>query len=205
MSHTALITDLASVLDSLGERPRGRRAPPRWRGWCSTATSAAWLLEDVELEVLGVAWAARSAVTIAISSWRVAQGLEEQAFAERYNAELPADASRRWRPSGWDEVARALGAAGAARPDPSLAARRAAAFGPAIDPLFYDEPVQVARAEGVWITDAAGRRYLDAYNNVPCVGHAHPRVTRRDRAPEPAGQHPHRATCTRPRSSSPSG
>src|SRR5262249_36630121 len=33
-----------------------------------------------------------------------------------------------------------------------------------------------ARAEGVWITDAAGRRYLDAYNNVPCVGHGHPRV-----------------------------
>jgi 4-aminobutyrate aminotransferase-like enzyme len=35
----------------------------------------------------------------------------------------------------------------------------------------------VARAEGVWITDTAGRRYLDAYNNVPCVGHGHPRVT----------------------------
>ena len=33
------------------------------------------------------------------------------------------------------------------------------------------------RAEGVWITDTAGRTYLDAYNNVPCVGHAHPRVT----------------------------
>ena len=30
---------------------------------------------------------------------------------------------------------------------------------------------------GVWITDTAGRTYLDAYNNVPCVGHAHPRVT----------------------------
>jgi 4-aminobutyrate aminotransferase-like enzyme len=29
----------------------------------------------------------------------------------------------------------------------------------------------------VWISDAAGRTYLDAYNNVPCVGHGHPRVT----------------------------
>jgi 4-aminobutyrate aminotransferase-like enzyme len=27
------------------------------------------------------------------------------------------------------------------------------------------------------MTDAGGRRYLDAYNNVPCVGHGHPRVT----------------------------
>ena len=26
------------------------------------------------------------------------------------------------------------------------------------------------------MTDVDGRRYLDAYNNVPCVGHAHPRV-----------------------------
>jgi 4-aminobutyrate aminotransferase-like enzyme len=46
-----------------------------------------------------------------------------------------------------------------------------------MEALFYDVPVEVAQAEGVWITDIAGRRYLDAYNNVPCVGHGHPRVT----------------------------
>lgn len=43
-------------------------------------------------------------------------------------------------------------------------------------PLFYDEPVELVRGEGVWLTDKNGVRYLDAYNNVPCVGHAHPRV-----------------------------
>jgi hypothetical protein len=32
------------------------------------------------------------------------------------------------------------------------------------------------RGEGVWLYDAHGRRYLDAYNNVPIVGHCHPRV-----------------------------
>ena len=37
--------------------------------------------------------------------------------------------------------------------------------------------VRVASARGVWLTDTAGRHYLDAYNNVPCVGHNHPRVT----------------------------
>ncbi|MET1026208.1 MAG: aminotransferase class III-fold pyridoxal phosphate-dependent enzyme, partial [Dongiaceae bacterium] len=31
--------------------------------------------------------------------------------------------------------------------------------------------------EGVWLIDAAGRRYLDCYNNVPHVGHCHPQVT----------------------------
>jgi 4-aminobutyrate aminotransferase-like enzyme len=46
-----------------------------------------------------------------------------------------------------------------------------------MDPLFYDEPIEVASASGVWITTADGRRYLDAYNNVPVVGHGHPRVT----------------------------
>ena len=46
-----------------------------------------------------------------------------------------------------------------------------------MEALFYDVPVEVAHAEGVWITDTAGRRYLDAYNNVPCVGHGHPRVS----------------------------
>lgn len=44
-------------------------------------------------------------------------------------------------------------------------------------PLFYDEPLHLVRGEGVWVFDAAGRRYLDAYNNVPHVGHCHPRVT----------------------------
>jgi len=43
-------------------------------------------------------------------------------------------------------------------------------------PLFYDEPLHVVRGEGVWLFDADGTRYLDAYNNVPIVGHCHPRV-----------------------------
>ncbi|ARQ14436.1 aminotransferase family protein (plasmid) [Rhizobium etli] len=42
--------------------------------------------------------------------------------------------------------------------------------------LFYDHPVHLVRGEGVWLWDAGGRRYLDCYNNVPHVGHCHPRV-----------------------------
>lgn len=42
--------------------------------------------------------------------------------------------------------------------------------------LFYDDPVHLVRGEGVWLWDAEGRRYLDCYNNVPHVGHCHPRV-----------------------------
>ena len=43
-------------------------------------------------------------------------------------------------------------------------------------PLFYDRPLQLVRGEGVWVYDVDGKRYLDAYNNVPHVGHCHPRV-----------------------------
>ena len=42
--------------------------------------------------------------------------------------------------------------------------------------LFYDEPVQLVSGKGVRVKDAAGREYLDCYNNVPHVGHCHPHV-----------------------------
>lgn len=57
----------------------------------------------------------------------------------------------------------------------SLLARRRAALGHPT-PLFYDEPLHIVRGDGVWLYDAEGRRYLDAYNNVPHVGHCHPHV-----------------------------
>jgi 4-aminobutyrate aminotransferase-like enzyme len=53
--------------------------------------------------------------------------------------------------------------------------RRLRSFG-AASVLFYQEPLRMERAEGVWMFDAEGRRYLDLYNNVPSVGHSHPRV-----------------------------
>ena len=42
--------------------------------------------------------------------------------------------------------------------------------------LFYQEPITIVRGEGVYLFDEDGRRYVDMYNNVPCVGHAHPRI-----------------------------
>src|SRR3954468_9287071 len=56
-----------------------------------------------------------------------------------------------------------------------LLARRQRALGPAYH-LFYDDPVHVVRGEGCWLYDDTGRKYLDAYNNVPHVGHCHPHV-----------------------------
>ncbi|WP_232727948.1 aspartate aminotransferase family protein [Acidovorax sp. 69] len=57
----------------------------------------------------------------------------------------------------------------------ALLARRAHLLGPAYR-LFYEEPLHLVRGEGVWLHDAQGKRYLDAYNNVASVGHSHPHV-----------------------------
>jgi 4-aminobutyrate aminotransferase-like enzyme len=40
----------------------------------------------------------------------------------------------------------------------------------------YRRPLQVVRGAMQYLFDEAGRRYIDAYNNVPHVGHCHPRV-----------------------------
>jgi 4-aminobutyrate aminotransferase-like enzyme len=57
----------------------------------------------------------------------------------------------------------------------TLKDRRFSTLGP-YTPLFYDRPIEFVAASGVWLTDRQGDRYLDGYNNVPHVGHAHPRV-----------------------------
>lgn len=62
--------------------------------------------------------------------------------------------------------------------DPATAtavARRMRLLGPAYR-LFYSDPVQVSRGKGTRLYDRDGNEYLDAYNNVASVGHAHPRV-----------------------------
>jgi len=43
-------------------------------------------------------------------------------------------------------------------------------------PLFYEDPLTLQNGNGVWLENLNGDRYLDLYNNVPCVGHANARV-----------------------------
>ncbi|MFK7954733.1 MAG: aminotransferase class III-fold pyridoxal phosphate-dependent enzyme [Lysobacterales bacterium] len=57
----------------------------------------------------------------------------------------------------------------------SLLERRNAAT-PASLKLSYKRPLALVRGERHFLFDEDGHRYLDAYNNVPHVGHAHPVV-----------------------------
>jgi 4-aminobutyrate aminotransferase-like enzyme/Ser/Thr protein kinase RdoA (MazF antagonist) len=56
----------------------------------------------------------------------------------------------------------------------SLAARRRL-FGHNLS-IAYRDPLRIVRGWRQYLFDDVGRRYIDAYNNVPHVGHAHPRV-----------------------------
>ncbi|HAI32898.1 MAG TPA: aspartate aminotransferase family protein, partial [Thalassospira sp.] len=56
-----------------------------------------------------------------------------------------------------------------------LLSRRTRNFG-AASVLFYRDPIEMVSGAGCWMTAADGTSYLDFYNNVPSVGHCHPRV-----------------------------
>jgi 4-aminobutyrate aminotransferase-like enzyme/Ser/Thr protein kinase RdoA (MazF antagonist) len=66
----------------------------------------------------------------------------------------------------------------AKEPDPSetLAARKAL-MGRNLG-LSYRRPLKIVRGRMQYLYDDTGRAYLDVYNNVPLVGHSHPRVVR---------------------------
>ncbi len=55
------------------------------------------------------------------------------------------------------------------------ALRRRRLFGTA-SVLFYQEPLEIVKGEGCWLIDSHNERYLDCYNNVPSIGHGHPKV-----------------------------
>ena len=58
-----------------------------------------------------------------------------------------------------------------------LLQRRAAHLPSNLSVLYPHDPVHVARGSGQYLYDVDGHQYLDCMNNVPLVGHSHPRVT----------------------------
>ncbi|MBP6773255.1 MAG: aminotransferase class III-fold pyridoxal phosphate-dependent enzyme [Gemmatimonadaceae bacterium] len=59
-----------------------------------------------------------------------------------------------------------------------VASRRAAHLGRNLSVSYGSSPLHIERGWKQYLYDDTGRRYLDAYNNVAHVGHAHPRVVR---------------------------
>ena len=177
MSHTALDHRPRVGAGLRRRRPRRATSCSAPRGWCSTATSGASPLEDARARGpgRGVGGPQRADGRDQLLARRA--GPRGAGVGRALQRDRAATCSRRWRPPAGTS---------------SRGARRRR---PARDPTRRSRPgaprpsgrrstrcstpsrSRCSRAEGVWITDTAGRTYLDAYNNVPCVGHAHPRVT----------------------------
>jgi len=181
MAHTALVADISATLQSL-LRDRDdifEVSTAFLRGYVSVTP-----LDQIEADLLGDLLGARMVQTILISVWRTRQYPD--------NAYITGWTDPAWRlleqleAAGVDESGRRLAAA--ARPGSlavpgwraadtaELIARRGRVLGSALSPLTYRRPLHLVRGERSWLFDTDGRGYLDAYNNVPVVGHSHPRV-----------------------------
>jgi 4-aminobutyrate aminotransferase-like enzyme/Ser/Thr protein kinase RdoA (MazF antagonist) len=161
MAYQPLVCDLAvAVCDLLWGLPDPLAAAPALINGYTSVTP----LEDAEAELLADLVATRLAIAAVIGSWR---GGTVSAETRSY-----LDALER---SGDPFQYTASGLPYRPLRSPELIARRRREMPRA--PMFYDDPVHIVRGEGAWLFDADGNRYLDAYNNVPAVGHAHPRVT----------------------------
>ncbi|MDH5609698.1 MAG: aminotransferase class III-fold pyridoxal phosphate-dependent enzyme [Cyclobacteriaceae bacterium] len=72
-------------------------------------------------------------------------------------------------------------AAGLAKTDfadktPNIRALRQKHLGKSLS-LSYNDPIHMTGAAFQYMYDAAGHTYLDAYNNIPHIGHSHPKVS----------------------------
>ncbi len=145
-----------------------------------TAYHAVRQLAAAELALIPELAAARMAQSVLISAWRAELHPDNIAYILADQEDCFTTLARiedRGPAILASELAEACGVRARATSslDASLALRRAR-LGPALG-LSYDDPVRLESGNGVWLTDVEGNRLLDAYNNVPQVGHAHPRVT----------------------------
>lgn len=189
MIHGPLVFDLAlAAADVTGEG----MGPIESAQEIIAGYSAVMPLQDDEIAALYDAMLARHAVTLAIFAWRQrhdrsgADKLEQYertglpAF-ERLLSAGPQAAEHAFRKAaglspGAPFVSTPRSAAAAAKDSTEpLLERRRRLLGSGLE-LSYERPLHLLRGDGVWLWDADGRRYLDAYNNVPHVGHAHPHV-----------------------------
>ncbi len=172
MTHTVLVCDLAvAIADVLDGRAHSLELAEVMIAGYGSVTP----LEGAEAALLADLVADRCAASLAIQAWR-----------QRSHASAPQPSGGAWlllqqlRAVGLDEVAARFVAAAAPRPPykrrrtAELLAARGRTLGPLS--LSYQRPVHLVRGSGVELYDTNGRAYVDAYNNVPVLGHAHPAV-----------------------------
>jgi 4-aminobutyrate aminotransferase-like enzyme len=137
-------------------------------------------LETEEIELLYDLILARLVLTPLTNAVRAKETPDEANYLAEYGDIGLAACAALLRIGRTAFTEKALAACGFAKPKGTqpverLIARRKAVMGSRLY-VFYDPPLHMVAGEGVWLTSAEGRRYLDCYNNVPHVGHCHPHV-----------------------------
>lgn len=137
-------------------------------------------LTRAEIELVPDLALARLVQSYLITTWRAAIHPENSDYILDDNPDS-FDVIAKYHEIDRDEVtSRLLAGCGMGQPhrrrlDEALTLR-AERLGPALT-LSYESPVRLHAGDGVWLEDVDGARLLDAYNNVPHVGHCHPQVT----------------------------
>ncbi|MPZ68573.1 MAG: aminotransferase class III-fold pyridoxal phosphate-dependent enzyme [Actinobacteria bacterium] len=176
LTHTALVCDLSTAMSSVmfGRDDPGEAGEAVVAGYASITP-----VEELELSLLPDLLAARLVALIAIAAWRVRSFPENREYIMGSVAE--AHSLLAWLDGGgYADLEDRLGAGSSAAPTAvsteELRERRRV-LGSAMSPLSYQRPLHLVRGDGPWLYDTDGVRYLDAYNNVPVVGHCHPLVS----------------------------
>ena len=178
--HGALVLDLANAIaDFLS--PGHDLAGTIYnvvRGYCRVTP-----LEEAEADALLDLVEVRLLLTPLVDSLKAANGIASQGYFQAFNARsMPM--IRALRTMGRDRLINLIRRAAAfppahampRQPVADMISRRQRAMGDKLY-VFYDPPLHIVKGDGVWLSAADGRRYLDCYNNVPHVGHCHPYVT----------------------------
>lgn len=186
--HAPLVCDLAvPIAELLCNHPH----PLKIAAEITAGYHAVTPLEDNELRLIFDLVSTRCAMAITVAHWRVTHHPENSAYimAGVDDAAALLDQLGTWGADRMGDMLRRACTMSISFPVPdaqptstssedalqALIDRRRKHLGPAFE-LSYNNPIHVVQGDGVWLTDATGRTILDAYNNVPSVGHCHPAV-----------------------------
>jgi 4-aminobutyrate aminotransferase-like enzyme/Ser/Thr protein kinase RdoA (MazF antagonist) len=178
--HAPLVQDLAVTVPEVAA---GRSDPMAAMAEIAAGYHSVTPLEPKEIALLPLLASTRLAMGLAIESWKPTPDERDhyEQFADNSWAlleDIYADGL-----TSTEQLFRAAcglttlhpGVTPRATNIQALRERRAGRLGAGLE-LSYDRPLHAVRGEGVWLFDPAGNACLDAYNNVPQVGHCHPRV-----------------------------
>ena len=182
MTHTALICDLAvATADLLSDRDDALEVAHEVLAGYAAITP----LEPREVGLLADLMAGRYAACVLITSWRSqllgsAPPIDDEAY-DRLEAmldvgidTLTARFTTALADARTGERHRGRGLPYRRRSTTELLLARSQVLGRL--EVSYDRPVHLVGGHGMFLEAADGRRYLDAYNNVPVLGHSHPNV-----------------------------